>query len=76
MRQKIAQILADTLGLPLAKITDNTTMENTEAWDSVAHLNLVMSLESAFGVTLDPEEFLEMSSIEGMETVLARKGVA
>jgi acyl carrier protein len=75
MREKIVQTLADTLGLPPGEIDATTTMETQPAWDSVAHLNFVMSLEQEFGVQFDPEEMMQMGSVPAVEAALARKGV-
>jgi len=51
-------------------------MENTPAWDSVAHLNLVLSLEQAFGQRFSPEEFMQMQNVAAIQRVLASHGVS
>jgi acyl carrier protein len=75
MSEKILQILADTLGSGPSALSEATSMENTPAWDSVAHLNLVLSLEQAFGLRFSPEEFLQMQSVAAIKQVLAGRGV-
>ena len=75
MREIIVQILADTLGLPSGQVDAATTMEAQPAWDSVAHLNLVLSLEQRFGVQFDPDVMMSMVSIPAIEAALAEKGV-
>ena len=74
MREKIARILADTLGIPAAEIDATTTMETQPAWDSVAHLNFVMSIEQEFGVSFEPEEMMALGSLPSVEAALAAKG--
>ena len=49
MNEKLLQILADTLGVDPRTLSAETSMENTPVWDSVAHLNLVLSLEQTAG---------------------------
>jgi acyl carrier protein len=75
MKEAIVQILADTLGLPPGQVDATTTMESQPAWDSVAHLNLVLSLEQQFGVQFDPEAMVNLVSIPAIESALAQKGV-
>ena len=63
---KLAGIAAETLGVDAAVITEATTFDDLEA-DSLSKLDLVMSLEDEFGVTL-PDEVLE--TIESMADAL------
>jgi len=37
---------------------------DTEEWDSLAHLNLVISLEEEFGVSINPDQAAEITSFE------------
>lgn len=76
MNDKLFQILAETLGLEKSALSETTSMENTPAWDSVAHLNLVLSLEQAFGQRFSPEEFMQMQNVATIQRVLASHGVS
>src|SRR4051794_8391088 len=76
MNDKLLQILADTLGADPVTLSEQTSIENTPAWDSVAHLNLVLSLEQAFGQKFTPEEFMQMQSVEAIQRALAAHGVS
>ena len=42
-------------------------------WDSMAQLNLVLELEDAFGISLEPEEIGEMTSFETVCQMVAKK---
>jgi acyl carrier protein len=76
MNDKLFQILAETLGVEKSALSETTSMENTPAWDSVAHLNLVLSLEQAFGQRFSPEEFMQMQNVAAIQHVLASHGVS
>ena len=54
---------ADVLRVPPEKITATSTPEDIESWDSVEHLNLILALETQFGVEFEPEEIERMKSI-------------
>ena len=43
------------------------------SWDSLRHLNLIVELESEFGVEFDPEEISGMKCFEDIERVLTQK---
>jgi len=75
MKQKLIQILADTLGLDPAEIPADASMEQLSAWDSIAHLNVVMTVEQEFGVQFQAEEFMSLNSLPAIEQALASRGV-
>ena len=76
MNDKLLQILADTLGVDIGTLNEETSMENTAAWDSVAHLNLVLSLEQAFGQRFSPDEFMQMQSVAAIRQALIAHGAS
>ncbi len=61
------EIIGDALGLP--PVAQDASPESIEEWDSIAHLNIVMALEGAFGVTFDPDEIPELVS----PTIIAQR---
>lgn len=60
---KLCEIIALTFGVPADGITPDTTRDDVPAWDSVGHLNLMLALEDAFGVTLDIEDMTALTSV-------------
>jgi len=53
------------------------TRENTASWDSLAHLNLVLSIEQEFGIALADDEVVAMTAfgaaLEIVRTKLQRQ---
>lgn len=74
-QQKLRTTAASVLGLSEAQINDDTSPDTVPAWDSVTHLNLVMAIEEAFGVSFSPEETMEMTSVKLIRLLLEEKGV-
>lgn len=75
MNTKINEILVSNLHVSLAEITDQLTMSEVETWDSLQHMNLIASLEQAFGVEFTFEEIVLMQSVAEIKRVLKGKGV-
>lgn len=71
MEEKIINILKEVL--ETEDITLLTSQNNCENWDSLHHLSIVVGIETAFGVTLEPEEIAEMKSVKDIEDILGRK---
>lgn len=56
-------------------IDETCSQKTCEKWDSMAQLNLVLELEDAFGISLEPEEIGEMTSFETVCQMVAKKTV-
>jgi acyl carrier protein len=52
------------------KLTD--TMEDIESWDSIGHLQLIMSIEAVFGIKLNMEEVVQINSVEKCVDVVSK----
>ena len=71
--KQIVQVIADVLNIPAERVTPDCSPQNVEGWDSVQHLNLVLAIEQAAGIQLDPEEIEQMQSVGGILEVVRRK---
>lgn len=55
---------------------DGLTYRGIESWDSLAHMSLVAALEDEFGVMIDTEDVIDMSSFAKAREILAKQGVS
>jgi acyl carrier protein len=60
MNERIRELFATLLQVPVEQIADQTTPASLERWDSMQHLIVVAGFEEEFGIDLDPEEAVEM----------------
>jgi acyl carrier protein len=60
MDERIRELFATLLQVPLEQIGDQTTPASLERWDSMQHLIVVAGFEEEFGIDVDPEEAVEM----------------
>ena len=75
MKEKVISVFANTFGKQPGDIPDSLSQKDFAAWDSLQHLNLMVALEEAFGVEFEPDEIVEISSIQDILSVLKNKGV-
>lgn len=52
--------MADILNIPENAITESTSADNTEGWDSANHIQLVVALEQEFSISFDVNEIESM----------------
>lgn len=71
------QTILDILRRLFESDTIDTSCSQTTCpkWDSMSHLNLILDLEDAFGVSFEPEEIWEMKSYDDIVRVLVKKGI-
>ena len=75
MKQTVEHIMADVLKMTETDITDNLTIDDLEAWDSLKHMDLVVSIEQAFKIELTLDEIIIMTSVVAIKRVLNDRGV-
>ncbi|TWT45098.1 hypothetical protein RAS1_15190 [Phycisphaerae bacterium RAS1] len=74
MDEKLRGIFGDVFGLQPADFNDDLSNDDVEAWDSVMHLTLLLSLEQSFRVTFDPEEGARLTTVRAIKEALLRRG--
>jgi acyl carrier protein len=64
--EKARTMLAEAIGADTTAVPADARIGQFERWDSLAHMRLILSLETRIGRRLDPEEAI---GIEGLEDV-------
>lgn len=59
LNHQIKQIIADHLGIP---ISNNSKLGDSSEWTSLANVQILLSLEEAFGIFISVAEYLTLSS--------------
>ena len=57
--EKLQEIMANTLEIPASAITQETTMDEIEEWDSLGHVHIMVALEQAFDLYMDVDDFAD-----------------
>ncbi|WP_421184450.1 acyl carrier protein [Aeromonas enteropelogenes] len=76
MMMQLEQIFSDALGIELEQVSDALSYQEIPQWDSVAHMGLIAQLEDHYGVLLDTDDIIDMSSVAKAREILAKYGVA
>jgi len=64
------------LGLPDNFEVTKLTYRGIPEWDSVAHMQLVMEIETVFDIMLSTEDVIALSSFDAAQTIVTRHGIA
>lgn len=75
MNNKLAGLLSDVFSLPVSQIQPDLQQCDVGTWDSLKQMDLVMSLEREYLITLEIPDIVRMTSIAEIMAVLKTKGV-
>lgn len=74
MNKRLAGLLAEIFGLRPSEITPDLTKDDVGSWDSLKQMELVVTLEREFSVTLEIRDIVKMVSVAGIVEVLQANG--
>lgn len=67
---KLDEAILFGLGLPADTDLTAIAYGTTQEWDSVAHMQLVVAIESAFGIMLETDDVIAMSDYAEITRIL------
>lgn len=73
---KLVQCFVQALGVQPAEVTGALAYGKHKKWNSVAHMMLVAEIETVFGVMLDTDDIVDMSSVGRAREILVKHGAA
>ena len=75
MQKKLIQLLMDLFNIN-EKEAKNASMNSISTWDSLSHIELMMTIEEEFNIPkITPDEIVSMTSTESIKQILRNKGV-
>jgi acyl carrier protein len=72
MEDKVAQVFRQVLNLDPDTDVSRYVYNETEGWDSVAHMMIVAGLEEAFDCMLEMDDIVDMSSYARAVEIMAK----
>jgi acyl carrier protein len=63
MKERLIAIVAAALRVPTSALTLETGPDDLQAWDSLAHINIISEIESEFLVSIPIEQVAEIRHI-------------
>jgi acyl carrier protein len=66
----IRETMSVVFELPEEQISEDSSTDNVESWDSLRHLNLILALEEHFNVSIPDEEVGNMVNFKIIEHVI------
>ena len=69
---KVKAIFCDTLGVSESEVNDDTAYNSFESWDSLKHLRIVANFEEEFGIDIDMDDVIDMSTFKKIKEIMKK----
>jgi acyl carrier protein len=64
MEQRIKSVMAMTFGLDVNRVGNDASPDTLERWDSLKHMQLILSLEEEFSVEFSDDQVTNLVSYQ------------
>lgn len=71
--EKLDQVFQDVFDDESLHLTDETTAADVDGWDSLEHIDLMASVERAFGIRFSMGEITRMKNVGEMADLILEK---
>lgn len=75
MNEKINTVLMQVFDISQEDVIQDLTRDEVSKWDSLTHMDLVVSLETEFNIYLETDDIIAMSSLHAIRDILKKKRV-
>ena len=73
VEKRIKSVMSAVFQLPLNQITELSSPDTIESWDSLKHINMIVALEEEFNVEFTDDNITEMINMKLILVVLLEK---
>ena len=63
MEQRLFEVVARIMRVPIGSIGLDSSPEAIPSWDSLSHMNLVLEVEDVFGIRFSDGDIVEMKDV-------------
>jgi acyl carrier protein len=63
MLDRVREIIADITRNPVDTITESSSSQSVDGWDSIAQINIIVTIEMDFGVSFTADEMHSLNSV-------------
>lgn len=72
--EKYEKAFISTFGVDASQLS-HLKYQDVESWDSVGHMGLISTIEDTFGIMMDADDIIDLSSFEKGIEILKKYGI-
>lgn len=70
--KKVLEIFAKVMGVEESVVTDETSYESYEPWDSFRHLQMISDFEDEFHIEIETDDVIAMETFAKIKEILKK----
>lgn len=70
------KVVSQVLGVPVDGLSEESSRETVEYWDSLKHIELILAIEEEFNILFTDEQIAKILNIGDMIEIIKGKGVS
>lgn len=71
--EKVKEIIADVLKVPMSSMEDDLAVGDIPEWDSLRHLMIINTLAKEFSIEFSREELVEIEDVSDIVNLITEK---
>lgn len=71
--EKLNEVFRDVFDDDSIVVTETTTAEDIEEWDSLEHINLIAAVEQEFGIKFNMGQVVSMKNVGEMADIITNQ---
>ena len=74
--EKLYNSFAKALNIDRSIVNDDLKYQSIKEWDSISHMMLISVIEEDFGISLDTDDVIDMSSVRKAKEIMAKHNIS
>ncbi len=74
--EKLYKSFANALNIDMSRLSDDLQYQSIKEWDSISHMMLISVIEEDFGISLDTDDVIDMSSVRKAKEILTKHNIS
>jgi len=70
IKSQIIKVMSAVFEVPIEDITETSSVDSIDSWDSLKHLNLILALEEEFNIVIPDEEVGNLMNYKLIELII------
>jgi len=71
--QKLNEIFVDQLDNPQIRLTEETTADDIDEWDSLSHIQLIVAIEKTFKIRFSSSQIASLKNVGELAVCIDNK---
>ena len=64
IREEVFKVVSQVLNVPIEEVNEDSSPLTLTKWDSIQHINLILSLEERFGIQFREDQIVDMLNVK------------